>query len=277
MLQVGFEIGKKAYRCFDMSQNKIVISRDVGFDVRNVLYRAVEIAVREGSTEDKSDNAEKHQMAEAPPDENQEKGQTPVGGENKTNDVPAEEPLPRKSERLKKKEKGQYTSLISVGDSITREGVVPENDFKNEPRTHQEALQSEEKGKWMDAMNSEIESLKKRGTWSLVDLPVGKNLVTNKWVYRIKKDELGRPERYKARLVARGFSQRYGIDFEETFAPTSKLEVFRILMEISIAKNLLVHHIDVTSAYLYGKLDEEVYMEQPLKFSDHTGRVCRLN
>ena len=95
-----------------------------------------------------------------------------------------------------------------------------------EPLSYVDALNGNEKEKWLEAMDAEIESLKKRGTWKLVALPPKKNLVTNKWVYRVKKDGFGRPERYKSRLVARGFTQRQGIDFEETFAPNSKLDIF---------------------------------------------------
>ena len=100
-------------------------------------------------------------------------------------------------------------------------------------------------------------------TWTLVERPKGKNIVDCKWVFAIKADETGNPIRYKARLVARGFSQKYLVDYNETFAPVARISSFRIILAFANQHDLLVHHMDVKTAFLNGILKEETYMKVP--------------
>ncbi|KAJ7971862.1 Retrovirus-related Pol polyprotein from transposon TNT 1-94 [Quillaja saponaria] len=132
--------------------------------------------------------------------------------------------------------------------------------------------------KWEDAMVEEMKALSKNDTWELASLPHGKRAVGCKWVFTIKKKADGTIERYKARLVARGFTQTYGVDYQETFAPVAKMNSIRVL--ISCAANLGwdLQQLDVKNAFLHGDLAEEVYMEIPLGFSCQKteGKVCKL-
>jgi hypothetical protein len=132
--------------------------------------------------------------------------------------------------------------------------------------------------KWREAMIEELEALKKNKTWVLTTLPAGKKAVSCKWIYTVKQNPEGKVERYKARLVARGFSQTYGIDYDETFAPVAKMNTVRILVSCAANFGWKLHQLDVKNAFLHGDLQEEVYMEIPPGFgtSQTKGKVCRL-
>ncbi|GJW77362.1 putative ribonuclease H-like domain-containing protein [Tanacetum coccineum] len=104
--------------------------------------------------------------------------------------------------------------------------------------------------------------------WILVDLPYGKKAIGTKWVYRNKKDERGVVVRNKARLVAQGHRQEEGIDYDEVFAPVARLEAIRIFLAFASYMGFIVYQMDVKSAFLYGKIDEEVYVSQPPGFQD---------
>ncbi|KAM1784958.1 hypothetical protein ACFX12_037917 [Malus domestica] len=132
---------------------------------------------------------------------------------------------------------------------------------------------------WQVAMQDEIHALEAQQTWTLVPLPVGKNLVGCKWVYRLKKNPNGSIARYKARLVAKGYSQEEGIDYTETFSPVVKPTTVRLILALAAQFNWSLKQLDVRNAFLHGDLLEEVYMSQPPGFvsSSHPSNyVCKL-
>ncbi|GJY90859.1 retrovirus-related pol polyprotein from transposon TNT 1-94 [Tanacetum coccineum] len=104
--------------------------------------------------------------------------------------------------------------------------------------------------------------------WTLVDLPNGKRTIRTKWVYKNKKDERGIVIKKKARLVAQGYTQEKGIDYDEVFAPVARIEAIRLFLAYASFKDFVVYQIDVKSAFLYGKIKEEVYVCQPPGFED---------
>ena len=132
-----------------------------------------------------------------------------------------------------------------------------------EPKTYHEAITGPDKKKWMAAIREELIALISKGTWVRRKLPKGKNLVTSKWVFKVKYKQDGTIERFKARLVARGFTQKYGIDYEETFAPTLRYESLRMLIFIVVQFGLVLHQMNVDNAYLLDNLLEEIYLEIP--------------
>ncbi|XP_048527792.1 uncharacterized protein LOC125507164 [Triticum urartu] len=132
--------------------------------------------------------------------------------------------------------------------------------------------------KWRESMIEELEALKKNKTWVLTTLPAGKKAVSCKWIFTVKQNPEGKVELYKARLVARGYSQTYGIDYDETFAPVAKMNTVRVLVSCAANFGWKLHQLDVKNAFLHGDLKEEVYMEIPPGFGTEqtTGKVCKL-
>ena len=125
-------------------------------------------------------------------------------------------------------------------------------------------------------MKNEIDSLMLNGTWVLTNLPPGEKPIKCKWVFKTKRDEYGNPVKFKARLVSKGFSQREGIDFNETFAPVVRYDSIRYLLALAVKYEMHIHQMDAVSAYLNGTLKETVYMEQPELFDDGSKKVCKL-
>ena len=122
-------------------------------------------------------------------------------------------------------------------------------------------LSSEEQKPWRGAMEEEIKSLDERNVWNLVNLPPGCTPVKGRWIYAVKSNG-----RKKARFVAKGFTQIYGIDFEETFSPVARFETIHLLLSIAVLEDWDIEALDVKTAFLFGELNEEIYMEQPKGF-----------
>jgi len=152
-----------------------------------------------------------------------------------------------------------------------------------EPASFSEAMGSPLEKEWKKAIVEELESIKINQTWKIVDLPKSRTPIKARWVFRIKRGAGGEIIRYKARVVAKGFTQRYGIDYLETYAPVVKLTSLRILLTLAAARNYEIDQTDIKTAYLLGTLDEEIYMEIPeaVVVKEAVGgekrqKVCRL-
>ena len=130
-----------------------------------------------------------------------------------------------------------------------------------EPTTYKQALSDP---KWCEAMTTELTTLENQKKWSLVPLPPNCRPIGSKWVFRIKYQSNSSMERYKARLMAKGFTQIEGLDYHETFTPVAKLTIVRCLLALAIVRNWPPFHMDVNIAFLYGDLYKEVYMTPPL-------------
>lgn len=125
--------------------------------------------------------------------------------------------------------------------------------------------------------DAEYKTLVEQNTWELTELPPGRRPIGVKWVFKIKTNAVGEIEKFKARLVARGFSQIPGVDFEDTYAPVSRYTTFRVLMALAANQQWEIIQLDVKNAFLYGELEEtELYMKQPPGYSNGTGDGCRL-
>lgn len=144
------------------------------------------------------------------------------------------------------------------------------------PETYDEAIKREDSNEWQTAMAREMKSLADNNVWTLCDLPSNKKALPCKWVFRVKRNPDGTVEKYKARLVVKGFKQRKGIDFEQTFSPVARMASIRALLSVSAKEKLHLTQFDVSTAFLNSKLKEEIYMKQPDGFSDGTSKVCRL-
>ncbi|GKA44214.1 putative RNA-directed DNA polymerase [Tanacetum coccineum] len=130
----------------------------------------------------------------------------------------------------------------------------------DQPSTFEEAVVHKA---WREAMQAELDAIEKNKTWQLTSLPPGHKAIGLKWVYKVKKDNMGNMVKYKARLVAKGYVQKQGVDYDEVFAPVARLDTIRVILALAAQHGWSVHHLDVKSAFLNGDLEEEVYVTQP--------------
>lgn len=256
---VGYDLEKKGWRCMEPNTGRIYVSRNVIFDEHSAWW-STDNQVLPDSTQLK-----------------EELEQTLVNlvfdGEE-SNDVEIDEPaqtseedeLPESSLRCSqrvRKQNSRYVNLAIIVDNLV------------EPENYEEACKEKE---WIGAMKEEMTALLNNKTWQLVPKPSDVVPVSCKWVYKLKQRPDGSVERYKARLVARGFSQTYGVDYEDTFSPVAKLTTIRVLLAIAVNKRWKLWQMDVSNAFLYGDLEHTIYMEQPLGFIDQErpDYVCKL-
>ena len=206
---------------------------------------------------------------------------------------PPEPPAPDSKRRSGRKRKGvdKYVAGTSSLGSAESEEDLKTFDLNylrtvelyisanspSEPRTYREATAGPDAENWKAAMADEFNSLNEHGTWTIVPRPENRKVVSSKWVYRVKYKADGTISRYKARLVARGYTQVFGVDYTDTYAPVTRLETLRLLFALAVQNDWEVRQIDVKTAYLYGDLDEEIYMEPPEGAPDvPEGHVYRL-
>ena len=125
-------------------------------------------------------------------------------------------------------------------------------------------------------MQEEYNSLLESDTWIITKRPENHNVISSKWVFAIKQGPNGEIDRFKARLVARGFTQVEGVDYFETYSPVAKMSTIRIVLSLATAKGMVIKQLDVKTAFLNGPLDEEIFMEQPMGFECDENSVCKL-
>ncbi len=240
---------------YDVSTTRVIDSRDVVF---NESSRGIEseqeenrIVQFESFPEMEGDSSPPEESPELPQDDSLE-------------EVTTDAQVPRRSSRETKRPDYYGVRLYTVLE------------LKKEPETVADTLKSSDKAHWKVAMQKEMDSIHSNDVWDLVKLPKDRKLVGNKWVFKQKIRADGTVERYKARLVAQGFS--HGLDYDETFSPVIRFESVRSLVAISIQKGLKLHQLDVTEAFLNGDLEEEIYMKQPEGFvvKGKEDFVCRL-
>jgi hypothetical protein len=147
--------------------------------------------------------------------------------------------------------------------------------LEEEPTYFEEAIQRKE---WADAMTEEYQSIMKNKVWEIVPRPKNKDVVSSRWLFKIKHDVDGSIEKYKARFVARGFSQKEGIDYEETFVPVARYTLIRTTIALAAKMKWKLYHMDVKITFLNGVIEEEVYIEKPQGFEveDMKSHVYRL-
>jgi transposase InsO family protein len=173
----------------------------------------------------------------------------------------------------------QTTDLTSakIGDLLCPSTHVAQ--LYTDPISYNQAMNGPNAKQWESAINSEYDSLIENDTWELAELPPGRKAISTKWVFKTKKNQDGSIHKHKARLVARGFKQQEGIDYTETFSPVVRITTIRLLIAISAIQDLEMSQLDIKTAFLYGTIDEEIYVTQPegriKKGQEHL--VCRLN
>lgn len=276
---VGYADNTKAYRLLDIITNETIISRDVKF-----------IEEIPNCQNDKA-NEEKHVNKEISErnliNKNNELIEIILNSDNNQMNSSTEENEVTENIVINEKEIITENNTEEVNEIQNRYPKRARNPPKRfacktmfvEPKSLKEALEGEDKEKWQIAIQEEMNSLMKNNTWELQLLPKGKNVIGSKWIFKIKTNENGEIVRYKARLVAQGFTQKYGVDYDESFAPVVKQTTIRTLMTIAGAKRMHVKHVDIKTAFLNGDIEEEIFMKQPDGFVQAHERklVCRLH
>ncbi|CAL1392755.1 unnamed protein product [Linum trigynum] len=278
---IGYGQNEFGYRFFDPIQKKLIRSRDVVF-IENETIEDVVARKEVPSTDASQPNLELVPPTPAP---------TEVGEEVQHDQPEIVEPDAHVEVQPEDADDdGQPPAIEGSPVRTTRSGRIsrlstryPETEYVSltdggEPESFTEAMNDEDKQRWIEAMQDEMDSLYENNTFELVKLPKGKRALKNKWVFKIKHDEHNRQPRLNARLVVKGFSQRKGIDFDEIFSPVVKMTSIRTVLGLAASLDLEVEQMDVKTAFVHGDLEEEIYMEQPegFKKKNKEGYVCRL-
>ncbi|KAD5961360.1 hypothetical protein E3N88_12833 [Mikania micrantha] len=260
---VGYDNQRKGWKCCDPNTGKCYVSRNVVFDETSSWWSAEQKILPDSQPLQDELQASKVDLrfeVTTPDEEHDESVQHQEGGG--VEELPFEESGLRRSTRIRR-QNPRYAN-VAISEETLRE-----------PESFEEA--SKHHG-WMLAMESEVAALISNQTWELVPLPVDVKPITCKWVYKIKRKTDGTVERLKARLVARGFTQQFGFDYEDTFSPVAKITTVRMILALAVNQDWKLYQMDVHNAFLYGELDHVIHMEQPIGFvnSEHPKIVCKL-
>ena len=255
---VGYSLTQKGYRLYDENRQRIFIRRDVTFNETDFGSTKVQMKCDEDGIKSAEEGKELNSEVDTNVDEHQ--------------DLPKD---PRRSGRERNPPLYYHDEYAGITTAKYAALYVAEIE---EPETLKDALDSEYATQWKAAADAEYQSLLENETWELVELPAGRKPISCKWVFKVKHDETGKVERFKGRLVAKGFLQKYGIDYDETFSPVVRFSSIRALLAYGVSRQMLIHQMDVVTAFLNGTLDEEIYMQQPEGYveSGKEELVCRL-
>ncbi|MCQ7222035.1 DDE-type integrase/transposase/recombinase [Salmonella enterica] len=265
---VGYPKETKGYYFYIPSQHKVFVAKTGVFLEREFVSRKTS-----GSTFDLEEVQDEDHSTEALMEVEQEPQSVVVDdvvAQGVVEQQPVQVDLPlRRSDRIRRQPE-RYSFLLSDHGDVTL--------IEDEPTSYQEAVMSPDSEKWLEAMRSEMDSMYTNQVWTLVDPPEGVKPIGCKWVFKRKTDMEGHTHTYKGRLVAKGFKQIHGIDYDETFSPVAMFKSIRIMLAIAAYHDYEIWQMDVKTAFLNGNLLEDVYMTQPEGFVDpqHTGRVCKL-
>lgn len=287
----GKEPGTKAYRLYDPNTGRIHVSRDVVFEENKSWDWSKQVTEGSKSLVDSFVviNIDAETQGESQPNDSQTSGegvttpvssQTPVSSSTDSQSNESQGEVARNlqrdfddavssqnSEHSAESTEPRKFRLLSDVYNDTEEVELPDDELLyagiDEPTGFSEAVKESE---WKVAMQTEIDAIEKNQTWVLTDLPAGRKAINLKWVYKLKRDTNGQIIKHKARLVAKGYVQKKGVDFDEVFAPVTRLETVRLLLALSAKNGWEAHHLDVKSAFLNGELLEEVYVTQPEGF-----------
>ncbi|KAL8107853.1 hypothetical protein AgCh_024310 [Apium graveolens] len=287
---IGYPAGHKGYKVLDMQTKQIVISRDVVFHKQHFPFHLKKNNVSlspfflptftpENSflnidLPDVFQYEASHPMIPQTESTDQYSNDTFLDNSGTSTSAEQEETSLRRSTRSIKKPSALqdfvcgnaqtdilsshwYNLVLYSHFTASFKALVSQTVIDVEPTIYAQACKDH---RWVGAMNKELHALHVNNTWTFVDLPAGRKPIGNKWVYKIKLTADGSVERFKARHVAKGYNQKWGIDFEETFSSVVKMTTVRCIIVVAAIKNLTLHQLDVNNAFLHGDLVEEVYI-----------------
>ncbi|CAL2241824.1 unnamed protein product [Prunus armeniaca] len=247
---LGVSEESKAYKLYNPETQKIIISKDVVFDEANGW--------------DWNNKQEKRAGVDL------EEIETMNGVEEVTSREVEDEPVGHNSPRIteaspnvsrQRRPPGWMTDYVSGNELSDNENIAQIALIGgNDPTTFDDDVKS---SKWRKAMDLEIQAIEMNDTWELIDLPEGERIVGVKWIFKTKFKENGEIDKYKAKLVAKGYTQEYGIDYSKVFAPVVRHDTIRLVISLPAQNDWSIYQLDVKSAFLYGELNERVFVDQP--------------
>ena len=285
---VGYPSGSKGYKLYNPETKKMIRSRDVIFlenSFQNALFINRKNPKELLSNTESSDSSVIHLEGTKEATDNEieqdidghafdNPANQEVGATYEENFMREVANLPDARRRRPPARLGEEVN--EENSNIAAEILAHDID---EPRNIYDAWNGEYSSEWKASTDEEFASLIKNKTWDLVPLPSGKNVVGSKWVFKVKRNADGSVDRFKSRLVAQGYSQTEGIDYQEVFSPVIRYSSIRALLAMANKNDLEIHQMDVKTAFLQGNLDSEIYMKQPEGYvnADKPNHVCKLN
>lgn len=257
---VGYHENCKGYRVYVPSMRDVILSRDILFKPEKLSAEMIDLTRLEIKNKKESENvSEKDNFDSLTNDANEiiNNFQVPLQSSSDNN---------QENRQLRDRRQIKRTEFYGCPVTFLTQQL---------PSNYNEAIMSDEKENWQTAMQSEMNSLYENETWILVEKPENKKVINCRWVFT-KKLSSDSSEIFKARVVIKGYSQKEGIDYKETFSPVVRFDTVRFLLSVAANENLVLGQFDVKTAFLYGNLKEEIYMKQPEGFDDGTSRVCKL-
>ena len=289
--------GTNQWRMWDKTRQDVIVSRDVVFDEEPVsevaeivnesddeekpkepkIYKEIVVMPKPKSTEQRPQVTEEIDTESEPEESDNE---STVSTASALHLVTASGQRSKMDRTLKGKRLPTFAQEDFDKRATAKFSRIYQSD-EAEPTTLKEAMRHPKHSKkWENSTQEEFDSLIKNKTWKLVPRPKDQNVIGSKWAFKHKKDALGKIARFKSRVVAKGYTQVYGVDYLDTFAPVAKLASLRIILAIAAVEDLEIHQMDVVAAFLAEELEELIYMEQPEGFVQGTEEedlVCQLN
>ncbi|RVW80052.1 Retrovirus-related Pol polyprotein from transposon TNT 1-94 [Vitis vinifera] len=275
---LGVSEGSKAYRLYDPTSQRIIISRDVVFeehknwDWDKTYEKSIVCDLEWGDLEEEATMFDENEEGT----ESDLEADIEAEEDNFSSDSLTEDSSPSSTaERIRRPP--AWMRDYDIGEGLSEEDNEAHLAMfaAADPIHFEDAVKSE---KWKKAMDLELAAINKNGTWELTELPEGGKKIGVKWIYKTKFNENGEVDKYKARLVAKGYTQQHGVDYTEVFAPVARMETIRLVVALAAQRKWTIYQLDVKSAFLHGELNEEVFVEQPCGYvqKGHEQKVYKL-
>ncbi|KAK2440388.1 putative mitochondrial protein [Trifolium repens] len=267
MILVGYHV-TGAYKLYNPISKKMIFSRDVIVDEAKswdwIAGSSTSVPQFNQISDDEADSVESNDEIEENEAPVQVVDDVDIVTDTNVIHVGNNDGI-RKSTRTRKTPARIQDCIIADDNEVNEDGDLVHFALLAgaEPINYVDALTDK---KWKQAMIEELSAIEKNQTWEMVVLPAGKKAIAVKWVFKLKLNPDGSVAKYKARLVARGFLQREGLDYSEVYSPVARIETVRLVVALANARNWPMYHLDVKSAFLNGPLEEVVYVTQPPGF-----------
>ncbi|GAA0147836.1 transmembrane signal receptor [Lithospermum erythrorhizon] len=271
---LGISEGTKGYRLFNTETKRIIVSKDVLFEEEKQWewgnYYEEQVTVElEWNDSNMSNNEAAVEEENLEGVDNVDGSSTSQSSEISTDTTNVDQVDATNTDqgRVESSQRRTHTTTSWMSDYVTGEGLSDDEEVHmvqdstdDNPSTFNEAVQHE---KWRKAMDSEINSIEKNNTWTLTELLKESKRIGVKWIFKTKRDENGEITKHKAMLVAKGYSQKEGVDYTEVYAPVARMDTVRMIIAMAAHNGWKIYQMDIKSAFLHGELLENVFVEQP--------------